>query len=324
MNISNESKVGILAAVGIALLYIGVNYLKGVNVFKHGDNYSVEYPYSGGVAEGDPVNIDGYAVGRVKEVSLQEDNSGVNVILNITEDVTIPDDSYAMIRGDFLGTKYIDLKLGQSSAIVEPGGKINGSIETELTNQIRDELKPLTDKVKSMVVSLDTAITVLRGIFTDDVVSDFQKSMSSIKQTLESFNKSAVRVNEMIITEQNKIDEIITDVNSITNYVNESGGDVKTTIANLKSVSESLKQVDWPALSVQIQEAVAHIDTISAKIESGDGSLGMLINDPALYNDLVNTLNSLKKVINDFGEDPELRVILFGKKNKETDHVPNE
>ncbi len=324
MNISNESKVGILAAVGIALLYIGINYLKGINVFNRGDSYYVEYAYSGGISEGDPVNIDGYAIGRVKGVTLQEDHSGVNIAINITEDVTIPDDSYAMIRGDFLGSKYIDLKLGQSTVIVEEGGKINGSIEAELTNQIREELKPLTDKVKSMVVSLDTAITVLRGIFTDDVVSDFQTSMSSIKKTLESFNKSADRVNEMIISEQYKIDEIITDVNSITNYVNESGGDVKTTIANLKAVSESLKQIDWPALSAEIQEAVTQINEISAKIDSGDGSLSMLINDPALYNDLVNTLNSLKKVINDFGEDPELRVILFGKKNKESENAPIE
>lgn len=298
------------------MLYLGLNYLQGVNVFNRGEDYLVEYAYSAGVIEGDPVQVDGYTIGRVKSVALQKDQSGIDVVLNITEKISIPEDSYAMIRGDLLGTKYIDLKLGQSAKILEPGGKIGGTIETNITNQIKEELKPLTEKVKSMVVSLDTAINVLRGIFTADVVSDFQRSMSSIKQTLESFNTSAERVDAMIVAEQKKIDNILTDVNEITSYVNESEGDVKTTMENLRTVTQSLKQVDWPALSSEIEKAVIQINDLSAKIDSSDGSFSKLVNDPALYNDLVSTLASLKTTLNNFSEDPEIRLILFGGKKK--------
>jgi phospholipid/cholesterol/gamma-HCH transport system substrate-binding protein len=322
LNISNESKVGILAAVGIALLYLGVSYLKGVNIFNRGENYYVEYPYAGGVADGDPVQVDGYTVGRVTAVSLQTDQSGVDIVINMTEKITIPDDSYAMIRGDLLGTKYIDLNLGESKNIIPPGGKIRGTIETDITNQIREELKPLTEKVKSMVVSLDTAINVLRGIFTDEVKSDFQNSMSSIKKTLESFNQSAVRVNEIIVTEQSKIYEIITDMQNITGYVDESEGDVKTTIENLRAVSESLKQVNWPELTTEMQTAITQLNEVAAKIDTGEGSLGMLVNDPKLYDDLVQTLTSLKTVLDDFGQNPEIRLILFGGKKKEGEDAP--
>ncbi len=319
LNISNESKVGILAAIGIALLFLGVNYLKGINVFNRGENYHVEYPYSGGVMVGDPIQVTGFNVGRVKSVTLQKDQSGVDIVLNITEDIVIPDDSKAMIRGDLLGTKYIDLQLGESNAAVKPGGNVNGTIETELTSQIREELKPLTDKVKSMVVSLDTAINVLRSIFTDDVKEDFQKSISSIKQTLESFNNSAQKVNELIAKEQKNIDSIITDVSGITNYMNESEDDIKSIIQNLRDVSESMKAIEWGELSTEASQAIDQINSITAKIDSSQGSLGMLINDPALYNDLTNTLTSLKTVLEDFAQNPEVKLILFGKKKQQKD-----
>lgn len=324
LKISNESKVGILAATGIALLFIGVNYLKGISVFHKGSNYNIEYPYSAGVSVGDPVQVDGFTVGRVKEVELQDDQSGVDIKINITEDLTIPEDSKAMIRGDLLGSKYIDLHLGSSANNVPKNGIISGLIEDNIQNQIRDELKPLTEKVKSMVVSLDTAINVLRGIFTEQVQEDFKNSMSSIKKTLESFNKSADRVNELITTEQKNIDSIITDVSGITNYMNESEEDVKSIIQNLRAVSESMRAIDWGELSAEAQLSIDKINSISSKIDSSQGSLGLLVNNPDLYNDLTHTLNSLKMVLDNFAENPEIRLTLFGKKKEsENAKVPD-
>lgn len=315
LKISNESKVGILAATGIALLFIGVNYLQGISVFHKGTNYNIEYPYSAGVDIGDPVQVDGFTVGRVKEVELQKDQSGVDIQINITDDLKIPDDTKAMIRGDLLGSKYIDLHLGSSTNNVPKDGMISGLIEDNIQNQIREELKPLTEKVKSMVVSLDTAINVLRGIFTEQVQDDFKKSMSSIKQTLESFNQSADKVNQLISKEQKNIDSIITDVSGITNYMNESEDDVKTIIQNLREVSESMKAIDWGELSAEAQLSIDKINSISSKIDSSQGSLGLLVNNPDLYNDLTHTLNSLKVVLDNFAEHPEIKLTLFGRKN---------
>ncbi len=311
MKISNESKVGVLAAIGIAVLFIGFNYLKGINVFHKGTGYFAEYTSSGGLLMGDPIQVDGYTIGRVKSVKLQEDQSGVDVEFNFSENIKMPDDSYALIRGNLMGEKYIQIFLGKSENIIAPGGKITGKIEADLANTISAEFKPITDKVKTMLSSMDTAITVLRGIFTEDVTDDFQKSMENIKTTLESFNNSANRVNQIISKEEKNIDDIITDVSDITQYVNESENDVKAILANLKAVTDSLNTVEWRELNDQFQLAADNINKISAKINDGDGSLGKLVNDDQLYAELTKTLTTLDSVITVFAKNPEIRLILF-------------
>ncbi len=313
MKISNETKVGILAAAGIAVLFIGYNFLKGINVFNKGTDYKAEYAHSGGLLVGDPIQVDGFTVGRVKEVALQEDQSGVEVTFNFTENIKIPEDSYALIRGNLMGEKYVQITLGKSPTLLPKGGIINGSIETDLANTISAEFKPISDKVKTMLSSMDTAINVLRGIFTAEVTDDFKASMANIKKTLESFNESAMKVNALISKEEGNIDSIISDVSGITNYVNSSEKDVKAIVTNLKNLSDSLNTVEWHDLSVQFALAAENINNLSGKINEGEGSLGMLVNDKQLYLDLNKTLVTLDSVLNAFGKNPEIRLRLFGK-----------
>lgn len=302
-----------MAAVGIALLFIGFNYLKGINVFNKGNDYNVQYVSSGGLLVGDPVIVDGLSVGRVKSVELQKDQSGVDVVLNFEQELRIPDDSYALIRGNLMGEKYVQLMFGTSANLIKDGGTIRGEIETDLANTISQEFKPITDKVKTMLSSMDTAINVLRGIFTEQVQNDFAKSMASIKTTLESFNNSAERVNLLINKEEANIDNIITDVTGFAQTVSETEDDLQTVISNLRVISDSLKTVDWQELSVEFQRAADNINNISQKINAGEGTIGMLVNDKELYNELTSTLGTLDSVLDAFGKNPEIRLRLFGK-----------
>lgn len=305
--------MGILAAVGIVLLFIGFNYLKGINVFNKGTDYFVQYPNSGGLLVGDPVIIDGLSVGRVKAVDLQEDQSGVDVTLNFEQKIIIPDDSYALIRGNLMGEKYVQLFLGTSTNTVQPGSVLRGEIETDLANTISQEFKPITDKVKTMLSSMDTAINVLRGIFTEQVQNDFAKSMGSIKTTLESFNNSAERVNALLIKEEGNIENIISDVSGFTQRVSESEEEMQDIVTNLRIISDSLKSVEFQALAIEFQRAADNINSISSKINAGDGTMGMLVNDQQLYMELTQTLGTLDSVLDAFGKNPEIRLKLFGK-----------
>lgn len=295
------------------MLFIGFNYLKGVNVFSKGTDYHVAYNNSGGLLVGDPVIVDGLSVGRVKSIELQDDQTGVDVILNFQETLRIPDDSYALIRGNLMGEKYVQMIFGTSANLIPGGGLLRGEIETDLANTISQEFKPITDKVKTMLSSMDTAINVLRGIFTEEVQSDFAKSMANIKTTLESFNLSAERVNAFIVKEEGDIESIITDVSSFTQTVSESEDEVKSIVENLKVISDSLKTVEWQALAVEFERAADNINTISSKISNGEGTMGKLVNDEALYLELTQTLGTLDSVLDAFGKNPEIRLRLFGK-----------
>ncbi|HET8962338.1 MAG TPA: MlaD family protein, partial [Chitinophagales bacterium] len=123
MKFNNEVKVGALAIGAIVILLLGVNYLKGINLFNKGADYYVEYSHIPGLMKGDAIQINGYPIGRVKDIGIADVHSGIIfVVLNITEPIKVPSDSKATIRSaDLLGEKFIALKLGASEVYLNPG-----------------------------------------------------------------------------------------------------------------------------------------------------------------------------------------------------------
>lgn len=310
---SKEVRVGLLVAVSIIILLLGFNWLKGNNVFNRGTNYRVVYSNANGLQRGDHVLIDGFEVGKVKEITLQDDQSGVDIILNITENVDIPADSKAVIGGDLLGEKYVQIQLGSSNQLAESNTVLTGEVEDDIQGQI----KILSGKINAMITSIDTTINVLSGIFTESLKEDFATSMKGIKETLESFNKSAAKFNAILVKEEPRIEAIISNVSSTTDYVSNSEDEVKAILDNLKALSDSLNSVEWQSLATELDKAVENISVMSSKINEGKGSLGMMVNDKDLYLELTQTLATLDSVLTQFGNNPEIRVQLFGKKNKD-------
>lgn len=315
MKITKEIRTGLLIAMAIIILIIGYGWLKGNNLLSKGNYFKVEYDNANGLQKGDHVLIDGYEVGKVQSISLQEDKSGVLVELNITEqDINLPVDSRAIIGGDLLGEKYVQITIGSSSQFAQNGAALEGGVEAD----VQSEIKLLSGKINAMITSIDTTINVLSSIFTENLKEDFAKSISGIKNTLESFNKSAARFNDILVKEEPRIKEIISNVSTTTDYVSKSEGEVKAILANLKSLSDTLNSIQWEALSTELDMAMKNITSLTDKINSGEGSLGMMINNKKLYNELTHTIATLDSVLVKFSEDPEINVRLFGgKKNKE-------
>lgn len=323
MKLSNEFKVGVLTIITVALLVLGYNFLKGTTLLRKGKLYTIEYSYIPGLKKGDPIQIKGYQIGRVSDIVLAGAQSGrIDVIVNVTEDIDIPVDSRAVIRSaDLLGEKYIDLQLGSSSDIFKDGDRIQGNIEADLTNQIKDELKPLTEKVQSMIVSLDTAITVMSSIFTPSFKADFETSVSNIKQTLESFNSSANVLEEVLVSEQVQIERIITDVSSITQNVDANEKNLNEIIANLRNLSDSLSTIDWVGTAMTIDSAMTSLNEILTEVNNGEGTLGKLIYDQELYNNLEKLSVTLDLISKELQANPGKYVPpliqIGGKKEKE-------
>lgn len=323
MKLSNEFKVGVLTIVTIALLVLGYNFLKGTSLLRKGELYTVEYQYIPGLKKGDPIQIKGYQIGRVYDIVLAGAKNGrIDVIVNVTEEVDIPKDSRAVIRSaDLLGEKYIDLQLGSSKEIFKNGDRIQGEIEADLTNQIKDELKPLTEKVQSMIVSVDTAITVMSSIFTPSFKANFETSVSNIKQTLESFNNSANVLEELLVAEQAQIERIITDVSSITQNVDANEKNLNEIIANLRNLTDSLSVIDWAGTAMTVDSAMTSLNEILTEVNSGEGTLGKLIYDQELYNNLEKLSVTLDQIAKELQANPGKYVPpiiqIGGKKEKE-------
>ncbi len=323
MKLSNEFKVGILAIIGIVLLVFGYNFLKGSSIITKGSFYTIEYSYIPGLKKGDPIQINGYEIGRVTDIVLRDPKLGtIEVLVNVTEDVAIPVNSKATIKSaDLLGEKHIDLRLGDSQQVFKDGDHFIGDIEADLTNQIKEELKPLTEKVQSMIVSVDTAITVLSSIFTPSFKDNFETSVRNIKLALENFNNSARMLDEMLAKQQPEIEGIIGDVASITGNVQKNEASLNAIIQNLESLTDSLSTIDWKGITTDIDQAVQSLNGILETVESGDGTLGKLVNDEALYNSLAEIAKSLEIISNEIQVTPGKYVPpliqIGGKKYKE-------
>lgn len=295
MKFSKEIKVGLLAIATILIFILGVNYLKGINLFQKGKNYYVIYNYIPGLMQGDAIEINGYPVGRVKEIGLADVTTGtIYVILNVTEPIQIPDNSIAKIKSaDLLGEKFISLQLGNSTTYLQTGDTISGGIEADITNQIREELRPLTEKVQSMIVSVDTAITVISSVFTPSFKDNFEISISNIKQTLETFNVAAKRIDELLQRNEPKIENIITGISA---GVSENESEVQNIINNLSIISDSLATINWSQLSIQLDSTITNLNYVFEKLNSRDGTFGLMINDPELYNNLEKITETLNRI----------------------------
>lgn len=306
MKLSNEFRVGVLSIVTIGLLIAGYNFLKGTSLFVKGKQYTIEYSYIPGLKKGDPVQINGYQIGRVTDITLPDAQKGViEVMVNVTEDISIPKDSRAIIKSaDLLGEKYVDMILGKGNQYYRDGDHITGEIEADLTNQIKEELRPLTEKVQSMIVSVDTAITVMSSIFTPSFKANFETSVANIKQTLESFNNSARVLDEMLTSQQDRIEGIITDVSAITHNVDANEKELDQIIDNLKSITDELAAVNWAEISTSLDTALTQFNEIMSAINNSEGSMGMLVNDPELYENLERITQTLDAITKELQQTP--------------------
>lgn len=321
MKFSKEIKVGILAIGAVVILLFGVNFLKGFNLFNKGTDYYVEYNYIPGLMKGDVIQINGFPIGRVKDIGIADVHSGkIFVILNITEPIQVPADSKATIRSaDLLGEKYISLIMGNSATYLAEGDTISGDIEADLTNQIREELRPLTEKVQSMIVSADTAITVMSSLFTPTFRDDFGTSISNIKQTLETFNIAAKRIDELLKRQEPQIENILT---GISDNISENESEVHSIITNLSLITDSLATIDWNTLITQLDSTVTTLNHVIQKIDSAEGTLGKLVNDAALYENLVKITENLDQISRELESNPQKYLpplIQIGGKNRSDD-----
>ncbi|MFN3939829.1 MAG: hypothetical protein ACK4IY_04535, partial [Chitinophagales bacterium] len=196
----------------------------------------------------------------------------------------------------------IQLQLGQSTTYYKPGDFLKGDIESDITNQIREELKPLTEKVQSMIVSVDTAINVISSVFTPTFKDNFEKSITNIKQTLETFNTAAQRMDGLLQRQEPQIESIIS---GLSENITDNEKDLRIIVSNLSAITDTLSAIDWSKMAADFDKVTSSLNSILQKLDTGDGSLGLLINDPALYDNLKHISETLDRITLELEENPK-------------------
>lgn len=311
MALNTEAKVGALAVVAVTALVLGFDFLKGNNTFRRGRDFYVVYDKVPGLQESDPIRVNDLLIGRVKDLTLREDYT-ILARLNITEDFPIPVDTRAMISSaDFLGAKQVDLVIGKSDRLARSGDTLRGTIEVGIQEAIREELRPITTKVQALISSIDSSMTVVNAIFSGETGDDVESSLTSISEALTNFRNMSLRVDNMVARQTRNVDTIFSSLATVSQGFADKDAEMQRILENLATITDSLAAAEFAATVSDARDAIRGLGAIVERVEGGEGTLGKLVRDDALYENLNASSRDLDALLKDIEANPGRYVTLF-------------
>jgi phospholipid/cholesterol/gamma-HCH transport system substrate-binding protein len=315
-----EVKTGIIVVIALGMLVFGLNFLKGVDLFTHTKIVYAVYTDVQGVVPSNPIVVNGFHVGQIKKIEIEPNTSGrIVVTMQITNtEVKIPRNSVAKIySSDFLGSKAIELDLGTGADLLKDGDTLPSSVEESIKETVDKQVLPLKKKVESLISSLDTTIGIIDGIFSKDTKDNLTQSIRSIRVSLQHIESTSVSVDQIMGTEKTHITSILENVNEITTNMARNSKSFNNMIANFSHISDTIAKANIKRVIQNADSSLYYTAQVMGRINRGQGSLGLLAKDTALYMRLSRSSEDLDKLMIDFKAHPKRYVhfSVFGKKD---------
>jgi phospholipid/cholesterol/gamma-HCH transport system substrate-binding protein len=312
--ISNETKVGILAAITIAILIIGYNFLKGNDIFSSENEFYARYEKIDGLAISKPVLVNGYQIGRVSALTLLESGQ-ILVQFKVNPKYQVPKNTIARLEStDLLGSKAVIFDLGNSLNYAIDGDTLNANVQANLMDQV----EPVQKKAQAVVAKLDSVLSSVNLILNPDFQRNINRSFSSIAKTLETLESTSKTVDGAVGIQAKRIDIILANAESISNNLKSNNEKINQMVSNFGSFSKQMSQTNIKETIDNANKAVSELQAAVTKINSGTGSIALLLNDEKLYNNLTKSAEDLDKLMVDVKANPKRYVsfsVFGGKKD---------
>jgi len=312
MKISNETKVGVLTISALTILILGFNYLKGKDIFKKSKKIYAVFNDLGSLSKSNEVKINGYVIGNVYGLSVKDkDMSGIVATINLTQDVNIPLDSKALISTPLVGASYIVIEKGKSTDFLKPGDTLTTRVDVGILDDVKAQLTPTLTKVRN---SLDTLNSVLGNV--NKVMG--ADNRTRIEQLLANLTLASHSLNGLLDNQNGALARSLNNVEKLTGDLKENTEDIKSTIKSAKSATEKLAALEIQPTIDELNGTISQFKNILKKIENPDGTVGALLTDKTLYNNLKNATLSLEILLDDLRTHPKryVNLSIFGRKDK--------
>jgi len=293
----NEMKIGLTIVGALIIGILGFRYMRGIPIFNDSKNLVCVFPQADGLTAGKQIYINGVNVGSVKSMKLLSSDS-VRVILSLNDELKIPADSKAYIRStDLLGSKAVVIQRGSSARMLHNGNRITGVYDQGMFSEIQKKGLTIGDKVAEVSSNVNSLVLSLNQVFNNDV----KKNLSG---TLNNLQESSAQLDDILKKKNRDIQASITHFKNILGNVDtlstKNRNKLDSLITNLQASSKQIGE-----MSDNLNKVSGQLNQILTKINNGQGTLGKLVNDDHLYNNLDSLSSNLQKVMRHFNNRPQ-------------------
>ncbi len=310
MKIKNEVKIGIVAAIGVMLLFFGMTFLKGLDIFSSDNQYKMKFSDITGLSASSPIYADGYRVGTVKAIDYDFNRQGdITVDVGINKDMQIPEGTRAEIVSDLLGNVQVNLLMDRSvEKMLAPGGIIDGTINDGAMGQVKD----MVPAIKKMLPKLDSILVSVNTLLADPNIPATLHNVNLISSDLTNSTK---QLNLLLAQLNARMPQLLGKTDNLLDNASSTMVSANTMIGSLNGKVDSL---DMAQTMQKVQHTLDNVQQLTDKINNSNGSLGLLINDNKLYDNLNNTVRDADSLLTNLKAHPKRYVhfSIFGKKDK--------
>ena len=296
---TKEVNIALVAIVAIVVLFIGMQFLKGMSLFSSNDVYYVCFNDVSGLSSSSPVYANGYRVGVVQRIDYDYSRPDrIIAAVDLSPELQLHEGSQAEIVSDFLGNVKLELRFGPTEGrLLSAGDTITGSMQAGLMSKAAEMLP----QVEQMLPKLDSILTSLNALAADPALKG---TVHNAEQLTASLGATTRQLNQLTSQLNRQLPQLMNKANGV--------------MGNAEALTGNLAQLDLDATMKRVDDALASVQQVTAALNSPKGSVGMLLNDAQLYQNITTTMRDVDSLLVDFKNHPRryINVSVFGKKSK--------
>lgn len=300
MKFTKEIKIALTAIVGIVVLFYGLQFLKGLTVFSNDDSYYVTFSDVSGLSSSSPVYANGYKVGVVKDIIYDYSPQGkIVAVMGLDKDMRVPVGSRAEISSDLLGNIKVNLVLGKDPLnMLASGDTIPGSEEQGMMSKVA----AIMPAIEAIVPKLDSIMTSLNILLADPAL---RNTLHNVEGMTGNLNATSQELRALSHSLNRDVPNMMTKANGV--------------LDNTQQLTQNLSAIDIAAMTASVNKTLENVEQMTRKLNSNEGTLGLLMRDASLYNNLTSTAASADSLLIDLKAHPKRYVhfSVFGKSDKQ-------
>ena len=291
--LTRELWIGFLGILSLLIIYLLINFFKGVNLIDEGNNYYVKFDNIGEIVNSSPVFINGYKVGNVQNINYDfKSQDGAYVLITVDNRLQIPEGSIAEIETELLGSSTINIKLAKGNRIIAAGDTLNG----RLNSGAMGEAAKMIPTLNNMLPKVDSILLSLNTILANPAINN---TLNNVEQLTTQLNSTSAELNKMLKGD-----------------IATAGEKLVALEDEMLKLSEKLNEIEYQKIVASLEASLSNIEQLTAALNNGEGTAGMLLKDSTLYTKLNNTCEAATALLEDLKENPKRYVhfSVFGRK----------